>query len=518
MVTTVMAGIIFAAMVPLFVAAEQKSAGDQMREIATNLAQDRIEKIRSLPYNQITLDHLQSSTYAGGQFGTTWISQMGGGAKTFTIAYFLNPPTGGAATNGSTPDHLRVTVQVSWMGNPTPHKMVQLDTVISKQYAGPPINSLTVSPSDSATHLTVTGKPITLTAVVPSSFVAGMNPNGYVQFNIIPLGTGITPPSPLEVDFASATAGNTTYSATWNPDLTAYPDGQYSFTAQAFSSGGDPGHPVQQVLTLQLSNAPPKVTGLTASPGDGRVVLGWTACSSTDFDHYEIWRGTTAGTEALYVDNLTANSYIDTGLVNDDTYFYRVYALDHDGNKSPASDEISATPTNQPNNDRPTAPGNFAGTANLNTAVLSWTAATDGDDGVAGYYIYRDGGTTPYASVPAGSLGMTDTIGWSSTHTYQVRAYDAGGRLSPWTSVVSVTTGTRPGPFTLTITRNQKNAVTVVTATDPAYNSGNLTGAKTKTVSGLYYGVYTITSTYTGKPANIQTITLNGNTTVTVNF
>jgi len=52
MVTIVLAGIVFAAMVPVFVGAQQKASGDQMRNTALNLAQDRVEKIRQLPFDQ----------------------------------------------------------------------------------------------------------------------------------------------------------------------------------------------------------------------------------------------------------------------------------------------------------------------------------------------------------------------------------------------------------------------------------------------------------------------------------
>jgi type II secretory pathway pseudopilin PulG len=517
LVSIVMAAFVFAAMVPMFLGAEQKSSGDRMRNIASNLAQDRIEKIRSLPYNQITIDHLQSSTWGGGQFGQTWAANMGNTQKVFTIAYTLNPSTGGAVTSGSSPDHLQVTVKVVWTGNPKPAKTVQFDTVISKQFAGPAINSFNVAPTDSGTHLTITGEPMTLTAVVSAAAIAGMSPNGYVQFNIMPLGTGITPPSAVTVPFSSGTAGNTTYTTTWNPVVANYPDGQYSFTAQAFSTTNDAGHPVQQTLVLNLSSAPPMVTGLVAYVGDGRTVLQWSACPSTDFDHYEVWRGNSSGSETFLI-SLTANGYINTGLINDNDYYYQVYAVDKSGNKSPASLEATVTPTNLPADIRPTMPGSLAGVAAFNAAVLSWSASTDPDDGVAGYYIYRDGGTTPYANVPAGSLGITDTVGWAATHTYSVRAYDTVGRRSSWTSPVSVTTGARPGPFTLTIQRNKSSAVTTVTATDPSYSSGAKTSANTVTLSGLYYGAYTIVTTYPGYSNNIQTLTLSSSQTVTVNF
>jgi type II secretory pathway pseudopilin PulG len=516
LVSIVMAAFVFAAMVPLFLGAEQKSAGNRMRDIANNLAQDRIEKIRSLPYNQITIDHLQSSTWAGHQFGQTWTANMGATQKVFTIDYTLNPTTGGAATSGSSPDHLQVTVRVAWTGNPTPVKMVQLDTVISKQFAGPAINSFNMAPTDSGTHLTVTGEPVTMTVVVSAAAVAGMSPNGYVQFNITPLGTGITPPSPVKVPFSSSTSVNTTYTTTWTPDVANYPDGQYSFTAQAFSTTGDAGHPVQQALALNLSAAPPMVKGLVAYSGNARVVLQWMASPSTDFDHYEVWRGSASGAETFLV-SLTANGYTNTGLTNDDDYYYQIYAVDKAGNKSPASLEAKVTPTSMPTDVRPSVPGSFAGTAAFNTAVLTWTASTDPDDGVAGYYVYRDGSGTPYANVPAGSLGMTDTIGWATTHTYLVRAYDTLGQRSSRSSTVSVSTTARPGPFTLTVSRNQKNAITVISSIDPVYNSGSLTGSKSVSVSN-FYGSYTIVTSYPGYANNIQTVTLSGSQTVTVNF
>ena len=63
LVTIVIAGIVFAAMVPVFVSAQKASSGDRSRNITTNVAQDRIEKIRLLAFDQIVDDaaHLHSS-------------------------------------------------------------------------------------------------------------------------------------------------------------------------------------------------------------------------------------------------------------------------------------------------------------------------------------------------------------------------------------------------------------------------------------------------------------------------
>ena len=133
--------------------------------------------------------------------------------------------------------------------------------------------------------------------------------------------------------------------------------------------------------------------------------------------------------------------------------------------------------------------------------------------------IYRDGAAVPYAQTSA--LSFSDTVGWVATHAYVVRAYDTAGRLSRRSATVTVTTAVRPGPYTMTITRNQQTAVTVVTGNDSMYpySSGNQSGSTSITLSGLYYGSYTVTTTFSASPPNVQTVNpLNANKTVTVNF
>ena len=63
LVTVVLAGIIFAAMVPVFAGALKKTSGDNLRVTATNIAQDRIEKVRQLAYADITAANLNSEHF-----------------------------------------------------------------------------------------------------------------------------------------------------------------------------------------------------------------------------------------------------------------------------------------------------------------------------------------------------------------------------------------------------------------------------------------------------------------------
>jgi len=81
LVTIILAGIIFAAMVPLFANALKRSAADNNRVTAANLAQERIEKARLLDYDKITTDNLNSATFSGGWF----VASTTVGGKTYTV-------------------------------------------------------------------------------------------------------------------------------------------------------------------------------------------------------------------------------------------------------------------------------------------------------------------------------------------------------------------------------------------------------------------------------------------------
>ena len=86
----------------------------------------------------------------------------------------------------------------------------------------------------------------------------------------------------------------------------------------------------------------------------------------------------------------------------------------------------------------PTAPENLTASAPNDTRVeLSWTAATD-NVGVTGYDVYRDG--SPIASIGTLTAYTDATVSPSTTYTYAVRARDAAGNTSPFSSNVPVTT------------------------------------------------------------------------------
>jgi prepilin-type N-terminal cleavage/methylation domain-containing protein len=470
MVSVLVASIAFGALVPLFVGAQRKAVSDQMRITALNIAQDRIEKIRALKYDDIVADsahpasspNLYNASYMGGQFGPTYTAPSGSHTnKVFTVDYTVTSVGAGLTA------YKKVCVDVYWTAPPRPVKHARLTTMISKQYAGPQITNLALSPLNVSGE--VTGKPVVLTATIAPEDIASMAANGSLKGKVMfYVFSAVNGTQIASYTVNTGDAGNTgagTYTASWN--ASGAEDGDYSFRAQAYDNSSavtpNPGNVWQRTTGVILSAAPHKVSGLTATPGDGRATLNWTACTASDFDHYEVWQGTSSGAETnLGLSHLTANSYITTGLNNDDTYYFVVYAMDTDGNKSPVSDEVSVVPTALPGVNRPTTPGAFAVAASYNTAVLTWTASTqDGTSALAGYYIYRDGATTPFANVAAGAMTWTDTIGWTATHTYLLRAFNAAGRRSVSTATLSVTTGAATKHNLTVNNTNTSSAITV---------------------------------------------------------
>jgi fibronectin type 3 domain-containing protein len=85
----------------------------------------------------------------------------------------------------------------------------------------------------------------------------------------------------------------------------------------------------------------------------------------------------------------------------------------------------------------PTAPtGLSAGTVTASNVPLSWTASSD-DQGVAGYRVFRDG---VKVGEVAGTAFSDTTVAASTTYTYTVKAFDAGGNVSESSNPLTVTT------------------------------------------------------------------------------
>lgn len=132
-----------------------------------------------------------------------------------------------------------------------------------------------------------------------------------------------------------------------------------------------------------IKPTPPAPTGLTATAGNTRVGLSWTA--SAGASAYNVKRGTAAaGPYTIIASGVTGTSYLDTGLQNGTNYFYSISATNLWGegtNSVPAS----ATPST---NVAVRWQGDLI--ANLQSADLSagskiWTNHTSNPNSVANF-------------------------------------------------------------------------------------------------------------------------------------
>src|SRR5262249_57641229 len=96
-----------------------------------------------------------------------------------------------------------------------------------------------------------------------------------------------------------------------------------------------------EVIATPQGGAPPPPTGLTATPGNAQVSLGWNASSGAT--SYNVKRSTVTGGPYTTVGSPVGTSFTDTGLTNGTTYFYVVTAQNA-GGESGNSTQARATP------------------------------------------------------------------------------------------------------------------------------------------------------------------------------
>ncbi len=192
-----------------------------------------------------------------------------------------------------------------------------------------------------------------------------------------------------------------------------------------------------------LSLAVPK--GPAARGGDGFNQVTWepvtTRMDGSQYDGfvgYNVYRGAEKGRydeTPLNKEPLRTNSYKDTAVVNDRTYYYMIRAVDSPalpGKESLDSDESSAAPRDLTPPARPTGLTVVPGLART---FLLWNENKEQD--LAGYHVYRStrsGGD--YRLLTDKLLTRTtfsdETVKSGATYYYRVTAVDKAGNESDW--------------------------------------------------------------------------------------
>ena len=236
----------------------------------------------------------------------------------------------------------------------------------------------------------------------------------------------------------------------------------YSYTVNAYDAAGNVSAQSTAVAVTTADTSAPTVPAkpsVTASAYN-QVTVTWAAATdNVGVAGYRVYR---AGTQIATVAGTT--SYIDATVVAKTTYSYTVSAYDAAGNVSKQSTATSVTTPAAPDTTAPSAPTALKSTITTTKAVsLSWTASTD-NVAVTGYWVYRNG---TYLGTSTKARYTDSTAVQATTYSYTVKAYDAAGNASAYSTalVVTVPDATAPtAPSRLTLTPGTKSVTATWTA------------------------------------------------------
>ena len=218
-------------------------------------------------------------------------------------------------------------------------------------------------------------------------------------------------------------------------------DVSYTFRVAArFGSGASlRTGPYSTLATATPAALPAKPAGVTATPGDRRVTLGWTAQAAADaWEYRQKTTGAFGNWTAIASSGAATTGHAVTGLSNGTAYTFEVRATNASGDGA-ASDEVTATPALM----RPAKPSGVEATAGDRRVVLSWNAMA----GTMGWEYRQKTGSARYTAwmtVPgsgAASTGHTVTnLTPGTEYRFEVRAVSAGGfgfasdpvKATPW--------------------------------------------------------------------------------------
>ena len=206
----------------------------------------------------------------------------------------------------------------------------------------------------------------------------------------------------------------------------------YYYKVRALKSDGTAGAWSSVVsVTYKQTLSAPAVTG--GNDAQGRPTLTWKAV--TGAAKYEVYRARSKdGTYSKY-STTTGTAYTNSSyLTSGATYYYKVRALDANGNAGPYSAVVSVTCRL-----KLTAPTVTGSTDSQGRPTLKWNAVT----GAAKYEVYRarskDGDYIKYSTVTGTSYTNTSYIENGNTYYYKVRALGSDGTAGPDSTPVSVT-------------------------------------------------------------------------------
>ena len=214
----------------------------------------------------------------------------------------------------------------------------------------------------------------------------------------------------------------------------------YTYKVRAVDVDGNKGlysDPVSNKSTDTLG--PSKVNNLKVDDAyNGNLSLSWSAAfdNSGFIHHYEIFR------DDKSIANVSALSYLDSGLLLNVLYTYKVRAWDASSNFGPFSDPDSNMSTYLDDKDPSKVLNLTVKDVHNGNLSLSWSAAFDNSGFIHHYEIFRD---DVFLNTSTSTSYLDTGLVIGQLYTYKVRAWDAANNSGPFSDNVSnISTDTLP--------------------------------------------------------------------------
>lgn len=502
----------------------------------------------------------------------TGLERASGGTWTVTASYTTsgcNGTTGGgAASNMETCGEFRILTATSATSDPTGSAVDNASTFIAFKEAanttlgnGTDPSNASLAPggaatmADAFTFQTSSGTD-TITAVVVGlstgssgglSLVEITNDGGATVYGSVTDPASDTPTVTLSTNTLTATTTQTQYKIRITPKSHAAmpvpPGSTYSVTAKINSWTGTNTAKVgtdTAGTTITIDNlSPGNVTAASGTAGDTQVALTWTNPADADLNSIVVLRdasavadtpveeatysvGGTIGTSVVrcVVTPPTA-SCTDTSVVNGNSYHYKIFTKDNNGNYS----ATGVVPTGSPYT--PAGPGCYSVATGNWSASSTWASAAGGTPGTC-----PGAGGVPDAATPAyinfTTTSHTVTVDVSTAAATLVRIGTPGtgtaglamssGTLDVGSSVTLVGgTGTKKALLSFTTgTLKVGGTITESGATDVTFGTGTVEYDGTGAQSVATYNYYNLTINKSGGTATTSgNITIGNNLTIT---
>ena len=246
----------------------------------------------------------------------------------------------------------------------------------------------------------------------------------------------------VEIDMANPTPASVRNGMVFWSDRNLKYDQMYGYRIRAISlRGGVSAWSSEVRIAPLLSLAIPK--GFTAQGADSHDLLLWESITTrmdgsqyNGFVGYNVYRGTEKGHyegNPLNKEPLRTNSFRDTAIENDKTYFYIVRSVDSPTppwHESLDSNEVSATPRKLT---PPAMPTGLTVVPGVDRVFLTWNENKETD--LAGYNIYRTTSSGKnYEQLTEKLIARTtfsdETVKAGTTYYYVITAVDKSGNES----------------------------------------------------------------------------------------